>query len=95
VLFDFYTLSEYRGSGLFAKSLRQMFFDSASSDIRHIYLFVPENETTAGCGVETSGFTYEKSFFEKNRFGRISRWEGTTPVVAVSEKFFQQNEKPI
>jgi hypothetical protein len=63
-----------------------MFFDAAASDIQHIYIFVPQNEATAGCGIENAGFAYEKSFFERNRFGRVSRWEGTPPVVAVSEK---------
>ncbi len=95
LLFDFYTHPNYRELGLYTKSLRHMFFDAAASDIRQIYIFVPKNETTAGCVIENTGFEYEKSFFERNRFGRVSRWEGTPPAVAVSEKFLQQNEKPI
>jgi GNAT superfamily N-acetyltransferase len=95
LLFDFYTHPNYRGLGLYTKSLRHMFFDAAASDIRQIYIFVPKNETTAGSVIENAGFAYEKSFFERNRFGRVSRWEGTPPAVAVSEKFLQQNEKPI
>ena len=92
VLFDFYTHPHYRGFGRYKKSLRQMFFDAAASDIQHIYLFVPESET-AGCGrIEAAGFIYEKSFFESNHLGRVRRWEGTPPVVAVPEKSLQQDE---
>jgi CelD/BcsL family acetyltransferase involved in cellulose biosynthesis/GNAT superfamily N-acetyltransferase len=88
LLFDFYTHPNYRGLGLYTKSLRQMIFDAAASEIQHIYIFVPQNETTAGCGIENAGFAYEKSFFERNRLGRVSRWEGIPPVVAESEKVF-------
>ncbi|HTC61546.1 MAG TPA: GNAT family N-acetyltransferase [Candidatus Saccharimonadales bacterium] len=92
VLFDFYTHLNYRGLGIYAKSLRQIFFDAAASEIQHIYLFVPENETTAGREIENAGFVYEKSFFEGNRFGRVRRWEGTPPVVTVSKEFLRQSE---
>jgi GNAT superfamily N-acetyltransferase len=85
-LFDFYTHPHYRRLGLFTNSLRQMLFSAAASDIQQIYFFVPKNETTARRVIEQAGFAYEKSFFERNRFGRVSRWEETPPVVAESEK---------
>jgi len=95
LLLDFYTHPNYRELGLYRKSLRHMFFDALASDIRQIYIFVPKNETTAGCVIENAGFAYEKRFFERNRFGKVSRWEGTRPALAVSEKFLLQNEKLI
>jgi hypothetical protein len=92
LLFDFYTHPNYRTLGLYSKSLRQMFLDAATSDLQHLYIFVPKNETTAGCGIENAGFAYLKSFFVRNRFGRVGQWEETPPVVAVSERTLQQNE---
>ena len=86
LLFDFYTHPHYQGRDLFTKSLAQMFFDAAVSGAQHINILIPRNETAARHAIEKAGFDYEKSYFERGRFGRVSLWEGPSPVVAVSEK---------
>jgi CelD/BcsL family acetyltransferase involved in cellulose biosynthesis/GNAT superfamily N-acetyltransferase len=94
LLFDFYTHPHYRGRGLYTKSLRQMFFDAAAEK-QHIYIFVLRNKTAEGRVIEKAGFEYEKSFFERKRFGRVSRWEGPRPLSPYLKKCLRQNEEPM
>jgi GNAT superfamily N-acetyltransferase len=94
LLFDFYTHPHYRGQGLYMKSLRQMFFDAAAEK-QHIDIFVLKNNAAEGRVIETAGFEYEKSFFERNRFGMVSRWEGRRQMSPYLKKSLQRNEKPI
>ena len=94
LLFDFYTHPHYRGKGLYTKSLRQMFVDAAAEK-QHIDIFVLKNNAAEGRVIETAGFEYQKSFFERKRLGMVSRWEGRRQMSPYLKKSLQRNERPI
>ncbi len=62
---------------------------------QHIDIFVLKNNAAEGRVIETAGFEYQKSFFERNRFGMVSRWEGRRQMSPYLKKPLQRNERPI
>ncbi len=74
VLYDFYTLPDQRGRGLYASTLRQMMGDAAALDTQALFIFVLADNAPSRRVIEKAGFAYAFSLFERILVARPKRW---------------------
>ena len=75
VLYDYYTHPLYRGKGLYKNSLQQMLECAATiPGTEHICISVSQDNIASRHVIEGAGFTYERSLFQRFRFGVTKRW---------------------
>ena len=74
VLYDFYTHPDARGRGLYRSSIRQMIADGRASGLARVFIFVLANNGPSRRVIETSGFSYLGSLFERQTLRQSTKW---------------------
>ena len=75
VLYGFYTHPRFRGRGLYTSSLARMIRDAGTiPGVGEIYISVLADNAPSRRVIEKLGFVYERSFYERHRLTRVSRW---------------------
>ena len=79
-LYDFFTDPEFRGKGLYRRTMAQMLSDAAQSGHKRAFIFVVADNHPSRRAIEKAGFTYELSLYERSAFGRSRKWRSDGPV---------------
>jgi RimJ/RimL family protein N-acetyltransferase len=78
VLYDFYTQPGFRGRGLYRATINHMLADlSRDPTLEFVYISVLADNLASRKVIERLGFTYQGSFYQQRRFGRITRSSDT------------------
>jgi CelD/BcsL family acetyltransferase involved in cellulose biosynthesis/RimJ/RimL family protein N-acetyltransferase len=77
-LYDFYTHPDFRGRGLYRRTIRQMLRHAfADPQLRYAYISVLADNRPSRHVIESLGFEHQRSYHLRQRFGRSATW--TTP----------------